>query len=171
MRRANRNAWSSVLIAIASFSLGVIVGQVVLDEDVLANVTAQATSLGGTSYDNPPEPPKPLNPSASDSQIAAYDKQYAEYQVEDRKYRSYWDEYERGYDDGRQRTCNAVSEFLDGNSQRVTKAKLDAYQDALPNETVREQGYAKGFAEGRNYVIDILDHDDATWWDFGIVCQ
>ena len=117
-----------------------------------------------TLLDNPPERPTPPGASASAEEIAAYEQQHAEYE-------DYWDAHERGYDDGRHRTCNAAEQVIAGSSLSRAKEGLDKYQDELPKGTATEQAYAKGFAEGREFVGDVLDSGDATWFDLAFVCQ
>ena len=139
---------------------------------VLAMPALIVTAIAcGSSFENPPEPPSPPGASASQSEIATYEEQYAEYQEENRDYQYYWDEHERGYDDGRHRTCAAIEQVFAGSSPSGARNRLDRYEDGLPKETAREQGYAKGFAEGREFAADALDNDDATFFDFAIVCQ
>ena len=125
----------------------------------------------GTSFENPPERPSRPSDSATSSEIAAYEEQYADYQEEYRDYQYYWDEHERGYADGRRRTCAAIDQILSGSSPSGARNKLDRYEDELPKETPREQGYAKGFAEGRDFVNDALEGDNVTFFDLAFVCQ
>ena len=139
---------------------------------VLAMPALIVTAIAcGSSFENPPELPSPPSASASQSEIATYEEQYAEYQEEYRDYQYYWDEHERGYDDGRHRTCDSIDQIFSGASPSGARNRLDSYQDELPKDTAREQGYAKGFAEGRRFVNDALDSDDATFFDLVLVCQ
>ena len=138
-------------------------------------------NIGGDPYANPPETPaRPSRPgaNASSEQIANYDRELQEYQValesyeEDlREYDRYWAAHERGYTDGRRKTCDAVGDFLDGASASRVRSTLDKYYDELPRDTIHEKAYAKGFKEGRDYVNDTLDQENLTLWDVAIVCQ
>ncbi len=138
-------------------------------------------NIGGKSHANPPKAPAaPSFPSAgaSSDQIAKYERDYANYLdkmtaygKDYREYEDYWAGHERGYAHGRRMTCDGIDTILSGSSPSKARYEIDTYYDALPTDEVREKGYADGFKEGREYINNALDSDEATLFDLMFVCS